>query len=48
MAGKWSISRRRVAELCRNERMEGAILKGKTWLIPDDATKPKEPRKIHN
>lgn len=48
MAEKWNISRRRVAELCRNERINGAILKGKTWLIPSDATKPEDPRRNHN
>lgn len=48
MAEKWNISRRRVAELCRNERINGAILKGKTWLIPSDVTKPEDPRRNHN
>ena len=43
MAEIWKISRRRVA-LCKDGRIEGAILKGKTWLIPDGTGKPKAPR----
>ena len=34
MAKKWDISRRRVTTLCAEGRIEGAILKGNTWLIP--------------
>lgn len=45
IAGKWNVSRRRVTTLCREGRIEGAILKGNTWLIPEDAKKPKDPRR---
>ncbi len=45
IAEKWGISRRRVTTLCRNGRLEGAILKGKTWLVPEDAIKPVDLRK---
>ena len=45
MAGKWNITRRRVATLCKEGRIEGAVLKGKTWLIPDGAPKPEDPRR---
>jgi len=45
MAKKWNISRRRVTTLCREGRIEGAILKGNTWLIPDNAKKPEDPRR---
>lgn len=45
IAEKWGISRRRVTTLCRNGRLEGAILKGKTWLVPEDAKKPVDLRK---
>lgn len=45
MSEKWNITRRRIAELCKEGRIEGAILKGKTWLIPEDAVKPIDPRK---
>lgn len=44
MAEKWNISRRRVTALCREGRIEGAILRGNTWLIPEDAKKPGDPR----
>lgn len=46
MAEKWSVSRRRVTTLCREGRIEGAILKGNTWLIPNDAKKPDDPRRV--
>jgi DNA (cytosine-5)-methyltransferase 1 len=45
MAEKWEISRRRVTTLCREGRIEGAILRGNTWLIPDDAQKPDDIRR---
>lgn len=37
MSEKWGISARRIALLCEQERIEGAIKKGKTWLIPEAA-----------
>lgn len=46
IAEKWNVSRRRVTTLCREERIEGAILKGNTWLIPEDAKKPEDPRRV--
>ena len=46
MAERWDISRRRVTTLCREGRIEGAILRGNTWLIPDDAKKPDDPRRV--
>lgn len=45
MSEKWNISRRRIATLCKEGRISGAILKGKTWLIPSEAEKPDDPRK---
>lgn len=45
-AEKWNISRRRVTTLCREGRIEGAILRGNTWLVPDDAKKPEDPRRV--
>ena len=44
MAKVWGISSRRVALLCSQGRVEGAVKKGKTWLIPSNAQKPKDPR----
>lgn len=46
IAEKWNISRRRVSTLCAQGRIEGAILRGNTWLIPDDAKKPDDPRRV--
>ena len=46
MAEKWNISRRRVTTLCAQGRIEGAILKGNTWLIPENAEKPDDPRRV--
>ncbi len=46
IAENWGVSRRRVSTLCRDGRIDGAILKGKTWLIPEDAEKPLDPRRI--
>ena len=46
MAKKWDISRRRVTTLCSQGRIEGAILKGNTWLIPENAEKPDDPRRV--
>lgn len=46
IAKKWSISRRRVTTLCKEGRINGAILKGNTWLVPDDAEKPSDPRRV--
>lgn len=46
MAEKWNITRRRVTTLCREGRIEGAILRGNTWLIPEDTKKPEDPRRI--
>ena len=45
MAEKWKLSRRRVTTLCRDGRIEGAVLKGNTWLIPEDTEKPEDPRR---
>lgn len=45
IAEKWGISRRRVTTLCREGRLEGAVLKGKTWLVPEDTVKPNDLRK---
>ena len=40
----WGISPRRVALLCAQERIPGAVRMGKTWLLPPDAKKPLDPR----
>ena len=47
MSEKWGISARRIALLCEQRRIEGAIKKGKTWLIPEEAEKPIDRRKSY-
>lgn len=40
----WNISQRRVAVLCVQNRICGAIKAGKTWLIPSTCDKPEDER----
>lgn len=40
----WNISTRRIGVLCTEGRIDGAIKKGKMWLIPDTAQKPADAR----
>ena len=40
LSERWNITSRRIGVLCAEGRIEGAIKKGKTWLIPSDAIKP--------
>ncbi len=42
----WNISQRRVAIYCKEGRIAGAVLKGKTWLIPENTQKPEDPRRV--
>jgi hypothetical protein len=44
MSEKWGITGRRISVLCAEGRIEGAIKKGKTWLIPSDTQKPADAR----
>ena len=44
MSEKWNITSRRIVVLCSEGRVDGAIKKGKTWLIPSDAVKPEDAR----
>lgn len=44
-AEKWNVSQRRVAIYCKEGRIDGAVLKGRVWMIPSDAKKPEDPRK---
>ncbi|MBD5394797.1 MAG: AAA family ATPase [Lachnospiraceae bacterium] len=43
-AAEWDISERTVANLCINNRIQGAVKTGKSWQIPDDATRPADKR----
>ena len=42
----WNISRRRVTMLCSEGRVEGAVFAANTWLVPKDAKKPEDPRRV--
>ena len=44
MSEKWGITGRRISVLCAEGRIEGAVKKGKTWLIPSDTQKPADAR----
>ncbi len=48
MSEIWGITSRRISILCAEGRVEGAIKKGKTWLIPSDAKKPADARFKNN
>ena len=48
MAKIWCLSSRRIGVLCANGRVEGAIKKGKMWLIPADAKRPSDARYKEN
>ena len=41
IASIWKVSERSVRNYCNKGRVPGAILNGKTWMIPDNAKKPK-------
>lgn len=45
-ADKWGISQRRVAVLCGEHRIAGAAMLGNMWIIPSDAEKPEDARKV--
>ena len=45
-AEKWNISQRRVAILCSEERISGAMMVGNMWIIPANAEKPIDKRTI--
>lgn len=45
IAIKWNVSERSVRNYCASGRVDGAILLGKTWNIPEDATKPQRSNK---
>ena len=46
-AEKWNISQRRVATLCAERRVTGAMFVGNMWIIPDNAVKPQDKR-VHS
>lgn len=48
LSEKWGISQRRIAILCKQDRIPGSIMKGRTWLVPEGASKPSDKRKSNN
>lgn len=45
-AEKWGLSARRVRVLCAENKIPGVIKKGKLYMIPENATKPIDGRKL--
>ena len=43
-AEKWNISQRRVSVLASENRINGAMMVGKMWIIPSNAEKPIDKR----
>ena len=43
---KWGVSPIRVAALCKGNKIDGAYKDGKRWMIPTDANKPDDKRKL--
>lgn len=48
IAEKWGVSERSVRNYCNEGRVEGAVLIGKIWSIPQDAEKPQRLNKRDN
>lgn len=48
IAKKWNISERSVRNYCKQGRVKGAVLKGKTWIIPENAKKPERAERKTN
>ena len=45
MANRWNVSERSVRNYCAQARVPGAFLSGKTWNIPENASKPERANK---
>ena len=46
LSKKWNVSQRRIAIYCKEGRIPGVVLKGRIWLIPEDAEKPSDLRRV--
>lgn len=44
LSKKWGISERRIINLCREDRINGAVKNGMVWMIPEDTVKPADKR----
>ena len=47
MAERWTLTERRVSELCNKGMIRGAVKKGRSWQIPADTEKPVD-RRVRN
>ena len=41
LALEWGLTVRRIQFMCQQGRIEGAVKKGRQWLIPSDVVRPK-------
>jgi len=39
---KWGITTRRVTKLCKEGRIDGALMMGNIWVIPKDSPRPEQ------
>lgn len=46
IAKLWNLSERSVRNYCAKGRISGAMLVGKTWMIPNDAIKPERKERV--
>ena len=44
-AEKWGITVRQVQLLCKNNRIDGATMLSRIWIIPENAEKPIDQRR---
>ena len=45
-AKKWNLTVRRVQDMCRNHKIHGAVRWGRDWMIPADADRPADRRRV--
>ena len=45
---RWNVSERTVRNYCANNKIDGAYITGKTWNIPENATKPQRNKRKMN
>lgn len=46
IAKEWNISQRRVDVLCKEGRIEGVVMMGNRWFVPDKSPKPQDRRRL--
>ena len=44
MAKMWNVTERTVTTFCKSGKIPGAVKKGKSWQIPDNAERPADGR----